>query len=111
MATKVRTPMPADAQWVWITPADLDIQKSGEWAVKEQNREHSSGLKLNTIDESWAIPLASEYGNLYLLHLQALNDTQLFKYQAFVWAKPAEFVNDRLKLVSFKELSPASASA
>lgn len=106
---------PADAQWKPINANALDIQELGKFAVGEQNRTHCGGLIFKTVDEAWDMILASDYGNLYLLHLTVLFGNSEPKYHAIVWVKPKECVSDgchdRRTLVSFKELSPAAGAA
>lgn len=104
---------PADAQWVPINANALDIQELGKFAVGEHNRTHHGGLIFKTVDEAWVMILAPEYGNLYLLHLTALDGNNLAKYQAIVWVKPTESVSDgghdRRTLVSFIVLAAGAA--
>lgn len=108
-------PQPADAQWEPIPANQLDIQEHGKFAVGEQNTTHCSSLIFKTVDEAWNMILASDYGNLYLLHLTVLFGNSEPKYHAIVWLKPKECVSDGCHdgrtLVSFKELSPAAGAA
>lgn len=86
-------------------PSNPEVKNSGEWAVKERNKQHGSDLKLENIDGCWVIPMAEDYGSIYLFHLQALKGANLFKYQAFLWGKST--FNHPYTLLSFKEISPA----
>ena len=89
-----------------VSANQLEIQELGKFAVMEQNKNHHWDLTFNAVYEQWKMTLATNYGNLYLLHLKALNaltNDKLVNYETIVLVKLKGSDCDPTTVISFKE--------
>lgn len=100
---------PDDAQWEEM---DLEVAQSwGDYAVKKQNTLHPGwNLSFKEGCKAWKRFCASDSSHMYRVHLKALKDNVLVKYEAVIWedSVPLYYPNHNIKLMAFKELSPCA---